>query len=111
MIYCIGNFKKYMVSWENHKTAGTTMKKLGRDADDKSDPEYPDGYPGGSVWKHYEDALTNAVKRSRETGVPYAVFGVEADWETETVPSKPGLGVDWHDLLYDRPIVLLEHHV
>jgi len=55
-------------------------------------------YPGGSVWKSKEEA-----EKHLQEG--YKVYGVMADWETETEPSQDG---DWNDLLVDAPLVKLE---
>ena len=49
------------------------------------------------MWKTFEEA-----RRAAPEG--YSVFGVVADWETDTVPSSSG---DWHDLLVSADLVIL----
>jgi hypothetical protein len=85
MIYTIG----HRPSYEQGLTEMPNIRKLGR----------REGYPGGSVWKTYEEAFEHA-----KTAPDYAVYGVLADWEKDTAPS----GAPWHDLLFDRQIVKLK---
>lgn len=80
MIYTIGYTKSYEKSFEDH----SIVFKKGRDKD----------YEGGSVWKTYEEAV-------REKPEGYSVYGVLADWETETIPSE---GNSWHCLLVDAKL-------
>lgn len=54
-------------------------------------------YPGGSVWQTREAAEEHCPRG-------YSVFGVLAEWGTQTAPSLVG---DWHDLLVDADLVLL----
>lgn len=52
-------------------------------------------YPGGSVWRTREEAERRAPEG-------YAVYGIDADWEKDTIPSAIG---PWHDLVRDARIV------
>jgi hypothetical protein len=56
-----------------------------------------DDYVGGSVWKTPEGARKNCPPG-------FIVYGVLADWEKDTAPSKEG---NWHDLLKDSEFVRL----
>lgn len=55
-------------------------------------------YPGGSVWETREEAEVYACNIR-------SAFGVLADWEKDTTPSRNG---DWHDLLVDAEVVNLD---
>jgi hypothetical protein len=82
LLYTIG----YRPHYEKALSQGKVVK-LGRRPD----------YAGGSVWRTFDEAQAHCDK-------DHSVYGVDADWETDTAPSRN----DWHDLLYDRPIVKLE---
>ena len=56
-------------------------------------------YAGGSVWKTYEGA-------NKYCPFGYSVYGVDADWNRDTTPSK---NVDWHDLLVDSKLINLSN--
>lgn len=84
MVYTIGRTEAY----EAELDAGP-VEKRGRSS--------AEGYPGGSVWRDFDDAL-------RDCPPGYSVYGVDADWDNDTAPSRDG---DWHDLLRDAPIVRL----
>jgi len=81
MIYTVG----HTASYEQYFQEQTTPKKLGR----------TDDYPGGSVWMTKEAAQKHCNKE-------YSVYGVIADWHTDTAPSHDG---DWHDLLVTSVLV------
>ena len=83
IIYTIGHTESYLKYFEEQ---GTPEKK-GRDS----------SCPGGSVWETREEA----EKHCQEG---YSVFGVFADWEKETVPTKKG----WNDLLVDAPLIKID---
>lgn len=86
MIYCVGWKASYDEGIAAH---GRDFRKSGRGPD----------YPGGSVW------ATRAEAEQYAATVPgYAAYGVEADWDADTVPSEEG---HWHDLLADAVIVPL----
>lgn len=87
MIYTIGHRESYLRGLE----AGQ-LYKTGRH----------DSYPGGYAFKTREDAQRRIDEAYDES---YAVFGLDADWEQDTVPSKHGW---WHALVVDRPIILLQ---
>lgn len=54
-------------------------------------------YPGGSVWETPEQAASHAPEG-------YSVYGVVAEWESDTEPAADG---PWHDLLIDADLVRL----
>ena len=60
-----------------------------------------DDYQGGTVFETFEKAKEYIAERPE-----YDVFGVQADWETETQPNKAGH--PFHDLLVDAPLVMLD---
>lgn len=71
MIYTIGHTKNYLEAFETDPN----LKKLGQ----------TDDYPGGSVWKTRKEAenfLSRDSVYNYDKG--YSVFGVLADWETQT---------------------------
>jgi len=75
------------------------VKKLG--ARPKS-RQYPDGYPGGYAVHAVEDGEQLLREFGKEG--EWAVFGLKADWETDTEPAEDGW---WHNLLVDSYIVVL----
>ena len=86
MIYTIGHTESYL----RYFAEQSTPQKKG----------LCDGYFGGSVWQTYDEAKRHAL-----LDIGFSVFGIMADWETETSPTKDG---DWHDLLVDADLVILE---
>jgi hypothetical protein len=86
MIYTIGREESYTRYFQEQ---GRPIK-LGRNG--------RDDYPGGSVWKTEEEARENCPEG-------YAVYGLMADWEMDTEPSKEG---NWHDLLINAELVQLD---
>jgi hypothetical protein len=89
MIYTIGHTESYLKGFAQAEEKGIPLMKKGRTKD----------YSGGSVWKTYEEAEAHAIVRG-----PYSVWGVMADWETET---EVRTDVDWNDLLVDAELVKL----
>jgi len=85
MIFTIGHTQSYQLYFEKSKLNGESCNKLGRTKD----------YVGGSVWKTFEEA-TMACSEN------YSVYGVEADWDRETVRSEDG---DWNDLLVSSRLI------
>lgn len=83
MIYTVG----HKISYDCYLASNDFCKKKGRTVD----------YPGGSVWKTFEEANKHAKDG-------YAVYGVLADWEKDTEQSQDG---EWHDLLVSSIIVRL----
>lgn len=88
MIYTIGHTKNYLQYFKEHLLLNFPFQKKGREAD----------YPGGSVWRTKEEAQQHCPPN-------YSVFGVLADWDTQTEPSKEG---SWHNLLVDADLVILK---
>lgn len=84
MIFTIG----YTESYERYFIEQKQPRKLGRTND----------YVGGSVWRTFEEAKLNCPDS-------YSVYGVLANWETETEPSKDG---NWNDLLITSDLVQLD---
>ena len=89
MIYTIGHTASYERGFIATERTGQPLLKRGKTKD----------YSGGSVWKTHTEALAHARRKG-----PYSVYGVIADWETETEPS---LHSDWHELLVDARLVRL----
>ncbi len=83
MIYTVGRRDIY----EPLFLKAEPPRKRGRDAD----------FVGGSVWRFREEA-------ERYCAPGYSVYGVLADWETQTSPNEDG---PWNDLLVDALLVRL----
>jgi hypothetical protein len=79
MIFTLGNFQSYEKYFQEQ---GTPQKGI-----------------GGSVWLTYDEAHA-----ARQGNFKYQIYGVLADWEKDTEPSKEG---DWHDLLVNADLVRL----
>lgn len=90
MIYTIGHYVSYMKGFED--AGDGALYKLGRTED----------YEGGCAFRTADDARRAIEELEQEDF--YAVFGLDADWETETEPSAAHW---WHDLLVDAPILPL----
>ena len=86
MIYTIGHEESY----DRYFREQGRPLKLGRNG--RKD------YPGGSVWETEEEAREYCSKG-------YQVYGLLADWKTDTEQSKDG---DWHDLLINAELVQLD---
>lgn len=87
MIYTIGHTESYERYFKEQEADEGYPKKIGRNTE----------YPGGSVWKTFDNALRHCPNG-------YSVYGVLANWEKDTKPSNEG---DWHDLLVDSTLVKL----
>src|SRR4030042_4677086 len=87
MIYTIGHIESYKQYFAEQHPEGPLKK--GRTSD----------YSGGSVWKTVGEAAENCPEN-------YSVYGVEADWDKDTVPSTQGT---CHDLLVDSKLIDLEN--
>lgn len=96
MIYTIGHTDSYE---EGFLLYGEEFRKLGRI------PNGADGfsYQGGSVFKTIKDAAAY-LKANQPILDDYSVYGVLADWDTQTVPNKSGV---FHDLLVTSTLVKL----
>ena len=89
MIFTIGHTESYQRYFKEQDTP----MKLGR----VNSEDFPN-YPGGSVWKTYEEAKNNCPPL-------YSVYGVLADWEEDTVLNENG---SWNDLLVTSALVDLK---
>lgn len=87
MVYTIGHEESYHCYFQEQGRP----KKLGRNGSDD--------YPGGSVWKTEEEAMKHCPDG-------YRVYGLLADWETNTEQSKDG---DWNDLLINAELIQLDN--
>ena len=92
MIYTIG----HAVNDWNAIAANGTITKTGRITN--ADGQH---YQGGIACQTYNDAL-EAINEIFDPA--YEVFGLKADWDTDTVPSEVHR---WHDLLVSSEIVPL----
>lgn len=95
MIYTVGNSRNYRKLFAS---AGSVIKMGHR-------PKYA----GGIAFKTKEEAqLFIEITGNKE----WEVFGLDADWEKDTVPvgnhETVLTGCEYHRLIHDRPIVLLE---
>lgn len=88
MIYTIGHRETYLKLFETEKQP----HKLGRHLN----------YMGGSVFRTREAAQAYLDERGKDD---YGVFGVEADWDTDT-EARPDM--PFNDLLADAPLVKLD---
>ena len=91
MIYTVGLTHKY-----ERELARGPFNKIGRH-------RQPDGeiYPGGWVWQSPAEAKAYLVAR-KSTSIR-SVYGVDADWERDTVA-----GESFHHLLRDALVVRLD---
>jgi len=98
MIYTIGHTKNYLDAIAN--SLDGKIQKLGRC---EPGDRFPDGYEGGYAFR----SIADAQKRIDEvySGQGFGVFGIEADWEKDTVPAQDGW---WHNLVKNADIVVLE---
>lgn len=87
MIYTIGKKDIYLSALAEQGT----LQKLGKGMLNGKP------YPGGSVWKTYDEAL-EAAKRNPG----FMVFGVDADWDNDTEPATR-----FHNLLKNADIIVL----
>lgn len=92
MIYTIGHTYSYLTGYIGKRELGKRLMKLG---------QY-DTYPGGAVFA-YESQAQEYIRDRPD----YSVFGVLADWKTETErdPLRP-----FHRLLINSQIVLLKEN-
>lgn len=88
MIFTIGHTKSYK-KYLKEATKDNPAKKMGRRSD----------YPGGSVWETFQDVSFYLFQHELPE---FSIFGVLADWKTETISSSEG---NWHDLLVDAEII------
>jgi hypothetical protein len=80
MIYCVGKKVLYEGYFENQMRP---IKPV-----------------GGSVWKTEEEAQAHCFNG-------FNVYGVFANWETDTRPSEEG--GNWHDLLINAELIQLDN--
>ena len=95
MIFTVGHYESYASHW---RQMGQVFK-VG--AHSESLAPFEQGYPGGSVWATFAEAAAHLSKHGLDD---YAVWPVQADWETQTRPTIVE-GGEWHDLLVDSPLL------
>lgn len=102
MIFTIGHTENYLEAM----LADPELKKIGRR---EKQPNFPDGYLGGTVWKTRKEArayIEEELQRDHPDWDPadFSVFGVDADWERDTyIPED-----DMPSLLRDAKLINLE---
>jgi hypothetical protein len=104
MIFTIGNTDSYLKALADDPD----LKKIGR-RDEPLLPDFPDGYPGGTVWQTREDAqsyIDVAMQQEMPEWDParFSVFGLEAEWENDTYTPEDGK----QSLLRDAKIIKLD---
>lgn len=103
MIFTIGNTDSYLKALADDPE----LKKIGKR--DQLLPQFPHGYPGGTVWRTQEEAqayIDAALHRDHPDWDPakFSVFGLEADWERDTYTPEDGK----RSLLRDAKIIKLD---
>ena len=87
-IYTIGHAENYRAAIAHDGK----IQKLGRDHKnqklgmDHKGSHTPKNYPGGYAFKTFEDATRRIEEAQQDKG--FAVFGLKADWEKDTVSSS-----------------------
>lgn len=98
MVFTIGHTTTYE---EGIETYGKNFLKLGRTPNYK----YPNGtigyYDGGIIFRTEENAKQFLIEQELDD---YSVYGVIADWEEDTAPSRDG---SYRSLLVSKPILKL----
>lgn len=95
MIFTIGYTEAYEEGFSRASDDNPLLKK-GR----------CDGYNGGSVWETY-DEVKRYLKDNSDRLIGYSVYGVLADWETETEERNDR---PFRDLLVDAELMRLDEH-
>lgn len=105
MIYTIGNKKNYLETIKEHGTIQKTGKAIMEEQQEWCE-ENRLGYDyiGGYCFLTQEDARRRIDEAYADRG--FAIFGLNADWETDTYPNPEGGW--WHNLLIDADIIVLE---
>lgn len=88
MIYTVG----LRTTYEQYFALCSNPQKLGKRM------EGGETYPGGSVWQTRKEAQ-GYLERTKQSA--FAVYGVLADWDTQTEPSEN----EWNNLLVTSPLV------
>jgi hypothetical protein len=94
MIFTIGHEENYLRSAKEY---GEVIKAGRRGPCER----FPQGYEGGYAFKTAEEARRRIDEAY--SGMGFAIFGLEADWEKDTGPTSNW----WHSLLIDARIVFL----
>lgn len=100
MLYTIGHEESY-----RRGLACGPLRKIGRRL---PCDEFPDGYPGGYVFRTVEEAERRIAERYADAG--YTVFGLLIDaWKWDLAYGVVARSEDgwWHHLLVDAEIVPL----
>lgn len=111
MIYTIGHEKSYLEAIANSPNG--VLHKMGKRPNGEQflnvydrDKQFPNGYPGGYAFRSIADAKRRIEEKYSTSN--YAVFGIDANWETDVEPSPRGW---WHNLLCDAEIIVLEETI
>jgi hypothetical protein len=99
MIYTVGNKENYFKAI----AVQGTIFKVG-----KTDDWLGELYVGGCCFKTYEDAQIQADAWTKELNREFAVYGLDADWDTQTEQNEKE---SYHSLLIDAPIIVLEDSI
>jgi hypothetical protein len=99
MIYTIGHKENYLAAIAERGT----VHKIGKREPNMRAEIYPNGYPGGYAFLTIEDAQRRIVEEGKVG--EWDVFGLEADWESDTEPAPNGW---WHNLLFDAALIVLD---
>ena len=91
MIYTLGHKQAYLGAIASEGR----IKKLGKGIVEGQP------YSGGSVWETFEEA-----QQVLRFNPGFMVFGVDADWKTDTEPEK---NASFHNLLRDAWIIVLNN--
>lgn len=91
MVYTVGPARTYKAKLE----VWGNLSKVGR----------TENYKGGCAFQTIEAAQRFIQEKMPQEPSKYAVFGLEANWETDTEPSEDDW---WNYLLVNRPIFLLQ---
>lgn len=100
MIFTIGHTASYLNAIANSPDG--KIQKTGRIEPGEND-DFPNGYIGGYAFESAKDA-----QRRIDEAYPdrqFGVFGLDADWEKDTIPNPDGGW--WHNLINDSDIIVL----
>jgi len=91
LIYTLGRRSVYVSVFDKMDQSREYCKKFGKTIN----------YPGGSVWKTYEDAFKYKKQNNLHD---FDIYGVVASWTEDTEPNEHG---DFNNLLRDSRLIRL----